>query len=136
MPRTDLEKLKAIALDTARTEDERTSAIHALGRLPADESIPTLIALMKDDALSVRWTAATVLRKYGRSMLVPLLRALATQPADSRFYESAHRALVRFGDPEIEAILEPVLNALSQSGAAEAVPPTAMEALTRLEPLT
>jgi len=136
MPQTDLDKLFAIAQDTSRSEDERTSAIYDLGRLPAEESIPYLIALMKDDALSVRWTAATVLRKYGKAMLAPLLRALATQPADPRFYESAHRALVRFGDPDIEAILDPVLKALSQSGAAEAVPVTAMEALTRLEPLT
>jgi len=92
-----------------------------------------LIALMRDDSLSVRWTAATTLRKYGLAMLEPLLRALATQPADRHFYESAHHALIRFGNPTIEAILAPVLGALTQSGVAEAVPAAAMEALEKLQ---
>ncbi len=133
MTQTVAEKLAAIARNRSQSEDDRTTAIHAMGRLPAGESIPHLIALMKDDSLAVRWAAATTLRKYGRDMLEPLLRALATQPADHHFYESAHHALTRFGDPAIETILAPVLEALMQSGAAAAVPAAAMEALEKLQ---
>ena len=133
MPQTDIGKLAAIAQDHSQNEDDRTTAIHAMGRLPADEAIPHLIALMRDDALSVRWAAATTLRKYGREMLGPLLRTLATQPADHRLYESAHHALTRFGSPAIEEILAPVLDALTQSGAASAVPSVAMDALEKLK---
>ena len=133
MAQTDIERLSSIARDRSQSENARTTAIHAMGRLPADESIPQLIALMRDDSLSVRWTAATTLRKYGLAMLEPLLRALATQPADRHFYESAHHALIRFGNPTIEAILAPVLGALTQSGVAEAVPAAAMEALEKLQ---
>ena len=133
MAQTEIEKLVAIAMDRSRSEEERTTAIHALGRLPAEQSIPHLIKLMKDDSLSVRWAAGATLRKYGKRMLEPMLQALATQHADSRFYESAHHVLVRFGNPDIEAILEPVLDALSEPGAASAVPAAAMEALGKLE---
>ena len=133
MAQTELERLVATARDRSRSEDERTTAIHALGRLPAEQSIPYLLELMSDDALSVRWTAAATLRKYGQVMLEPLLRALATRPADHRFYESAHHALTRFGDPTIESILAPVLDALTESGAAAAVPAAAMKALEKLE---
>ena len=133
MAPAELERLVAIARDPSRSEDERTTAIHALGRLPAEQSIPYLLELMRDDELSIRWTAAAALRKYGQDMLEPLLRALATQPADHRFYESAHHALTRFGNPTIEAILAPVLDALTHSGAAAAVPAAAMEALEKLE---
>ena len=133
MPQADIGKLAAIAQDHSQSEDDRTTAIHAMGRLPAEESIPHLITLMRDDALSIRWVAAATLRKYGREMLEPLLRALATQPADHRFYESAHHALTRFGNPAIEEILAPVLDALTQSGAASAVPGVAMEALEKLK---
>lgn len=135
MAQAELERLVAIARDASRSEDERTTAIHAMSRHPAEEAIPYLIDLMKDNALSVRWAAASTLRRYGRAMLEPLLRALATQPADHQFYESAHHALTRFGDPAIEAILEPVLAALTQSGAAAATPAAAMDALEALESL-
>ncbi len=133
MTHIDIEELSAIARDRSQSEDARTTAIHAMGRLPADASIPQLIALMKDDSLSVRWAAAATLRKYGQAMLEPLLRALATQPADHRFYESAHHALTRFGNPAIEAILAPVLEALTQAGTATAVPAVAMDALEKLQ---
>ncbi len=133
MTQIDIEELSAIARDRSQSEDARTTAIHAMGRLPADASIPHLIALMKDDSLSVRWAAAATLRKYGQAMLEPLLRALATQPADHRFYESAHHALTRFGNPAIEAILAPVLEALTQAGTATAVPAVAMDALEKLQ---
>jgi HEAT repeat protein len=133
MAQTELERLIAIARDRSRSEDERTTAIHALGRQPVQQSIPYLLELMRDDALAVRWAAAATLRKYGQEMLGPLLRALATQPADHRFYESAHHALTRFGNPAIETILDPVLEALAGSGAAAAVPAAAMDALEKLE---
>lgn len=132
MTQSDIEKFATIARDRSQREDARTTAIHAMGRLPADESIPYLIGLMGDDSLSIRWAAAATLRKYGETMLEPLLRALSTQPADHRFYESAHHALTRFGNPAIEAILTPVLESLTQPGAAAAVPTAAMEALEKL----
>ena len=132
MTQTDINKLAATAKNRSLSEDDRTTAIHALGRLPADAAIPQLIALMKDDSLSVRWTAAATLRKYGKAMISPLLRALATQPADHHFYESAHHALTRFGNPAIEEILAPVLDALTQTRAEAAVPAMAMEALEKL----
>jgi len=88
---------------------------------------------MKDDSVAVRWAAAATLRHFGNDMLEPLLRALATQPADSRFYESAHHALTRFGNPVIEKSLAPVLEALTHPGAAAFVPAAAMDALEKLE---
>jgi len=134
MAQAELEKFAAIARDRSRSEEERTTATHALKRFPPDEAIPILIELMKDDEFSVRWAAAATLRSFGKAMLVPLLRTLATQPADHNLYESAHHALTRFGNPTIETILAPVLDALTHSGATVAVPAVAMEALTELEP--
>lgn len=133
MAQAELKKLISIARDSSRSDEERTTAIHTLKRFSPEEAIPYLLELMKDDALSVRWAAATTLRHFGRDMLEPLLRALETKPADIRFYESAHHALVRFGDPAIESILAPVLDALSGPGAATAVPAAAVEALEKLE---
>ena len=127
------ENLVDIIQDASRSEEERTSAIHELVRFPADKAIPVLIDLMDDDALSVRWTAATVIRKFGKAMLVPLLRAIATRPADDFFYESAHHALIRFGDPEIENILEPVVKALKQHATSSTAAVEAMKALAALQ---
>ncbi len=133
MPHSELENAIAIARDPNRSEDERTSAIHALARFPAEEAIPALLELMHDNELSIRWTAASTLRKFGREMLIPLLRAIATQPASVNFYESAHHALVRFGDPEIEKILEPVVEALKQPPTSSTAAVEAMNALEQLQ---
>jgi HEAT repeat protein len=130
---TDLATLVAQAKDTSLSEEARTQAVHALARFPAEEAVPVLIELMHDNALSVRWTAASTLRKFGRAMLPHLLRAIATQPADAKFYESAHHALVRFGDPAVEALLEPVLEELKQTPAASKAAVEAMKALEALE---
>ena len=135
MAQAELERLVAIARDTSRSEEERTTAIHAMKRFPAEEAIPYLLELMKNNALSIRWAAAATLRSFGRGMLEPLLRALATQPADHRFYESAHHALTRFGNPAIEKILAPVLEALAHSSAESVVPSAALEVLVQLEAL-
>ena len=126
------ENLVDIIQDASRSEEERTSAIHELARFPADKAIPVLIDLMDDDALSVRWTAATVIRKFGKAMLIPLLRVIATRPADDFFYESAHHALVRFGDPDVEKILDPVVKALKQHAASSTAAIEAMKALQAL----
>ncbi len=134
MAQADFDSLVAIARDASRSEEERTTATHALKRFPAEQAIPVLIDLMKDDALSVRWAAAATLRSFGQEMLPPLLQALATRPEDHNFYESAHHALTRFGNPDIEKILAPVLDALTHSGASATVPAIAMEALQQLQP--
>jgi len=133
MTQSELDRHFAIAHDQSQSEDDRTTAIHAMGRLPAELAIPKLIILMKDDSLAVRWTAASAMRKYGRAMLLPLLQALATHPADHRFYESAHHALSRFGNPVVEELLAPLLEALTQTGAAEAAPIAAMQAQENLQ---
>lgn len=133
MSDSTFETLAAVAQDVGRDEDERTSAIHELARFPADKAIPVLIDLMSDDSLAVRWAAAAAIRKFGREMLIPLLRAIATRPADENFYESAHRALVRFGDPQVEHILEPVLDALKQPPTSSTAAVKAMEALKQLQ---
>ncbi len=135
MAQTDIQTLIAIAKDPQRSEDERTSAIHDMANLPPEEAIPALIDLLDDDALSVRWAAALILRKFGRDMLIPLLRAIATRPASAPFYESAHRALVRFGDPEIEAILQPVLEELKRPPASSTAAVEALNALKKLQAL-
>ncbi len=135
MPHTDIEKLIAVALDSALSTDQRITAIHALSDFPAPKTIPTLLTLMSDDELSVRWAATEVLRKYGYEMVSPLLRALATRPAEHNFYESAHHALVRFGEPEVREILAPVLKSLSRSTATAAVPVEAMTALKKYSQL-
>ena len=132
---TELEKLIAQAKNTSLSEEERTAAIHAMVRFPAEEAAPALIDLLDDNALSVRWAAASTLRKFGRAMLPYLLRAIATRPADTNFYESAHHALVRFGDPAIEKILDPVLKELKQTPAASKAAVEAMKALEALEAL-
>ena len=133
MTSPQLESMAAIAKDPSRSEDERTDAIHALAHFPPEEAVPILIDLMSDDALSVRWAAANVIRKFGKAMLIPLLRAIATRPGNAFFYESAHHALVRFGDPKTEAILEPVLQALKQHPSSSTAAVEAMEALKALE---
>jgi HEAT repeat protein len=134
MAQAEFDSLVAIARDSSRNEEERTTAIHAMKHFPAEKAIPALIELMKDNALSVRWAAAATLRSFGQDMLPALLRALATQPEDHNFYESAHHALTRFGNPAIEKILAPVLDALTHSGASATVPAAAMEALQQLQP--
>ena len=133
MTSSEFERIVAIARDASRSEDERTDAIHALARFPAEEAIPVLIDLMFDDSLSVRWTAASVIRKFGREMLIPLLRAIATRDANENFYESAHRALVRFGDPTIEAILKPLLEELKRPPTSSTAGVEAMKALKALD---
>ena len=132
---TDLthEQLLSTAKDISLPAEERITAIHALVHSRDEKTIGALIELLKDDNFDVRWAASTALRKYGAEMLGQFLTVLATHPADSRLYESAHRVLNHFGAPQIEAILEPVIAALKEPGAFAAVPVAAKEALEKLQ---
>lgn len=131
---TDLthEQLLSTAKDVSLPAKERITAIHTLVRSRDKRTIGAFIDLLKDDNFDVRWATSTALRKYGEDMLGQLLDVLATHPADSRLYESAHRVLNHFGAPQIEAILEPVVVALKESGSFASVPVAAKEALEKL----
>ncbi len=95
--------------DKSASEADRIGACHELGQMSEQEAIKALVTALSDSDVGVRWAAADALRHHGPSATKAVLSELATKPADSRLYESAHRALSGSGDP----IIKPVLKALN-----------------------
>ncbi len=94
--------------DKTAGEAERVDACHELGQMSGQEAINALVSTLSDSDVGVRWAAADALRHHGPSATEAVLSELVTTPADSRLYESAHRALSGTGDP----LVKPVLQAL------------------------
>ena len=113
----------AIDLLTDKTAGEtaRIAACHDLGQLSGKDSLAALVAALSDADVGVRWAAADALRHHGPAATVAVLSELATKPADSRLYESAHRVLSGTGDP----IVKPVLKALDDPVSSDSETPFA-----------
>ena len=94
--------------DKTAGETARIGACHELGQLSGKKPIDALVAALSDADVGVRWAAVDALRHHGPAATEAVLSELATKPADSRLYESAHRVLSGTNDP----IVKPVLKAL------------------------
>ena len=107
--------------DKAAGETARIAACHDLGQLSGKEPIDALVAALSDADVGVRWAAAEALRHHGPAAVEAVLSELATKPADSRLYESAHRVLSGTSDP----IVKPVLTALDDPVSSDSETPFA-----------
>jgi len=120
-PNPDLQINIQVLSDKSAGETARINACHELGQLSGKEAVTALVAVLADADVGVRWAAADALRHHGPAATEAVLSALVTQPADSRLYESAHRALSGTGDP----IVKPVLKALSDPISSDSETPLA-----------
>lgn len=66
--------------------NERATATFALGRLPADQSMDLLSALLKDPELEIRCEAARALGRIGSARVIPALVEALAGPAELRHY--------------------------------------------------
>ncbi len=107
--------------DKTAGETARIAACHDLGQLSGKEPIDALVAVLTDADVGVRWAAAGALRHQGPAAIEAVLSELATKPADSRLYESAHHVLSGTGDP----IVKPVLKALNDPVSSDSETPFA-----------
>lgn len=107
--------------DKTAGEAARIGACHELGQMSGQEAINALVTALSDSDVGVRWAAADALRHHGPFATEAVLSELVTQPADSRLYESAHRALSGCGDP----LVQPVLEALDDPISADSETPIA-----------
>lgn len=65
---------------------ERATAAYALGRLPADQSMDLLSALLKDSELEIRCEAARALGRVGSPRVIPPLVEQLAGPAELRHF--------------------------------------------------
>lgn len=107
--------------DKSAGEADRVSACHELGQISDQQAINALVTALSDSDVGVRWAAADALRHHGPAGTEAVLSELVTQPADSRLYESAHRALSGSGD----TIITPVLQALDDPISSDSETPLA-----------
>lgn len=81
-----------------KTLDVRNNYVHwqaakALSQIASPKSIETLVKLLQDDDMGVRWIAADGLTVVGEKSLDPLLDALIHQVGSYTLREGAHHIL-------------------------------------------
>lgn len=112
----------------------RWEAAKALGGIPDPGAIPPLVKALEDEVFDVRWLAAEALIANGLESVGSLLEALVTGAGSLFLRESAHHvitAIMRANerDPDITALLKPVVLALDSTAPRTLVPTTAQNTL-------
>jgi HEAT repeat protein len=74
----------------------RKMVVYALGALPGDGQIPTLLAAIQDDTADVRWNAAVALARHGRNDGAGVIRQMIDRP----YVEQTVRRDVRQDDDQ------------------------------------
>ena len=92
----------------------RWESAKALAELATPNAAGSLVEALEDDDGGVRWVAAEGLIAIGPAMLDPLLHALLHHSERMWLREGAHHVLseVRKRDPEVKAVIQPVIDGL------------------------
>jgi HEAT repeat protein len=97
----------------------RWHVVWALGRIREPAAIAGLVEALADDDYTVRWAAGDALAGIGEPAIPKILEMLARHLLMEQSYQVAYRALLRIGPREVQAQLQPLLQALR--GAATSV---------------
>lgn len=90
----------------------RWEAAKALSQIGDPAATDSLIKTLEDKNFDLRWLAAEGLITIGKKAIVPLLKALISNPKSVWLYEGAHHILHDMDRGDWEEILKPVINAL------------------------
>ena len=93
------------------------------------ETIPALLAALRDPNPGVRWLAGEALIRIGRASVVPLLGTLVRETPDIWLIEEAGHILRHLQLPEFHGALAPVIAACEHSTRDVEVPVQAEVAL-------
>jgi HEAT repeat protein len=110
----------------------RWEAAKALSQIGDPESTNTLVRSLTDKEFDVRWIAAEGLIFIGEKAVVPLLKALATNPKSTWLREGAHHVLHDMDKGEWTEALLPVMSALEDGVPVLTVPLAAEKALDEI----
>ncbi|MEV5977750.1 HEAT repeat domain-containing protein [Streptomyces sp. NPDC052114] len=102
--------LASLAADDGQPGTLRARALHALGRIAARESLPVVLAAVREASETVRLQAAQALGAFPGTGAAEALGALAARDADRDVARAAVHALGRIGAPAA-----PVLTSLTHS---------------------
>ncbi|WP_079143830.1 HEAT repeat domain-containing protein [Streptomyces luteocolor] len=91
--------LATLAEDAELPGTLRSRALHALGRIGARESLPAVLAAVREASATVRLQAAKALGAFPGAEAAEALGALAARDADRDVARAAVRALGRIGAP-------------------------------------
>jgi HEAT repeat protein len=114
---------KLVPLFGSQDRGIRKMVVYALGALPGEAQLPTLITALKDEEADVRWNAAVALARHDSAEGVPVLREMLDRAfveqmvkRDVRQYEdqdpvadvmiSGLRAAAALNDPTLKASVE------------------------------
>ncbi|MEV8017212.1 HEAT repeat domain-containing protein [Streptomyces sp. NPDC086554] len=103
------ERLAALAGDEEQPGSLRARALHALGLVGARESLPVVLAAVRDPSSAVRLQAAQALGAFPGTEAAEALGAVVAGDTDRDVARAAVRALGRIGAPAA-----PVLTSLAQ----------------------
>jgi HEAT repeat protein len=117
-------------LGDRRNHTMRWEAAKTLSEIADLDSAPVLIATLEDGDFDIRWLAAEGLIAMGRAAWPPLLRALIQRAGSVWLRNGAHHILTSFFEPEVRALLAPVILAL-EGGEPELTVPSAAQRLLR-----
>lgn len=111
----------------------RWEAAKALAAIADPSSAEKLVGTLNDKDTDVRWVAGEALIALGKKALKPLLTILLKKHDSYELYKAAHHVLHDIAkNSEFVSVVQPVLDALTQSEPAIAVPVAAQNALSSL----
>jgi HEAT repeat protein len=104
---------RLIPLLRDRQEQVRWETCKALTDIADPTCAPALIGVLEDESFDVRWVAAETLIALGHPALVLLVQALIERPESIWLREGAHHILHAQNDPEVKAVIAPLLKVLN-----------------------
>ena len=123
---------------TDKDQQTRWEAAKTLGAITDTAAIPSLINALEDQIFDIRWLASEALVSIGTDAVKPLLETLREHSDNLFLREEAHHVLkyILRDHPkanELNAILKPVIDALSGSVSGVNTPGAAQMALEKLK---
>lgn len=100
--------------DLSASPDIHLQAIHYLGSLDACEEAESLVRVLINDDVGVRWEAGNLLARMGRKSIPSLLRALVdpNRVENPRLREGALHTIHGLHDQQLKQKLHPLAEAL------------------------
>ncbi len=121
-------------VEAVRSSDAwvRWHALQTLGELHDRRCIPVLVEALADQDWAVAWMAARKLAPEGTLVIVPVLQLLLRVPATPWLMETAAYVLRQQRQPQLHAILAPVIHSMHSVDYRVTVPLAVEQALRQL----